>query len=105
MKKVNRSELIREHLRVAKDKSPVAVVEALAKKGVKVSTGLVSVVKHTRRAKLTNHAKAKKKTSAFVRRTLAKHSSALAEARRFVEHAGGVEEAQSLIQIVGEIMG
>jgi hypothetical protein len=99
MKKVNRSELIREHLRVAKDKSPAAVVDALAKKGVKVSKGLVSVVKHTRRngfkaARLMRHAEA-----------LSKHSSALADARRFVEQAGGVEEAQSLIQIVGKIMG
>lgn len=99
MKKLNRSEVIREHLRTAKDTSPTAVVRALAKKGVKVSTGLVSVVKHSRRngfnaVGLVRHADA-----------LAKHADALARARRFVEQAGGLEEARSLVEVVGKIMG
>ena len=98
-KKLNRSEVIREHLRTAKDTNPTAVARALAKKGVKVSTGLVSVVKHSRRngfkaKRLVRHADA-----------LAKHADALARARRFVEQAGGLEEARSLVEVIGKIMG
>jgi Arc/MetJ-type ribon-helix-helix transcriptional regulator len=98
-KKLNRSELIREHLRTARDTNPTAVVAALAKKGVKVSTGLVSVVKHSRR----NGFKAKR----LVRHAeeLAKHADALNRARRFVEQAGGLEEARVLVEVVGKIMG
>lgn len=99
MKKVNKSQLIREYLASSRDKSPVSVVKALGAKGVKVSPGLVSVVKHGRMKafstrRLVRHAEA-----------LAKHSSALADARRFVERAGGLEEALSLVEIVGKIMG
>ena len=99
MKKVNKSQLIREHLASSRDKSPIGVVKALGRKGIKVSPGLVSVVKHSRRkafsaGRLVRHAEA-----------LAKHSSALADARRFVERAGGLDEAKSLVEIVGKIMG
>lgn len=99
MKKINRSELIREHLKTAKDTRPTSVAKALAAKGIKVSTGLVSVVKHTRRkgfkaSKLLRHAE-----------ILAKHADAIAKARKFVEDSGGLEEAKSLIEVIGKIMG
>lgn len=96
--KTNRSELIREHLKTAKDTMPAAVVKAMAKKGIKVSRGLVSVVKHSRRkgfkaSRLAKHADA-----------IAKHADAIAKVKKFIEESGGISEAKSLIDVVGKIM-
>lgn len=84
--------MIRKHLRTAKDKRPSAVAQALRSQGVKVTPGLVSVVKNGRKKKRLKSTR------------LMKHAEALADARRFVEHAGGVEEAMGLIEVVRRIM-
>jgi hypothetical protein len=91
MKKLNKSEVIREHLKTAKDKSPVAVAKALKSKGVKVSPGLVSVVKHSRK-------------KGFSAARLIHHADILAQARRFVLEAGGADEAKHLINVVHKII-
>lgn len=89
MKKVNKSEEIRKHLKTARDKSPTAVVKALKAKGIEVSTGLVSVVKNGRSS-------ASGKTFTFT-------SSGLASAKVFVKKAGGLQAAKNLLEVVRKV--
>ena len=91
MKKLNKSQIIREHLRNSKDHSPTAVAEAIRSKGIKVSPGLVSVVKHSRR-------------KGFKASRMARHAEILSQARKFIHNAGGVEEARTLLDIVNKII-
>lgn len=56
-----RSQAVRDHLQENPDQSPNQVVEALAKKGITVSTGLVSVIKYKKARKSRVIKKAKTK--------------------------------------------
>lgn len=91
MKKINKSQIIREHLKNSTDHRPTVVAAAIRSKGVKVSPGLVSVVKHSRR-------------KGFKASRMAHHAEILSQARKFIESAGGVEEARTLIEIVNKII-
>lgn len=90
-KAVNKSEAIREQLRVSKDHSPVAIVKALKAKGISVTTSLVGVVKHSRR-------KSKKASR------IGRHAAILTQARQFLRDAGGPEEAKQLIDLIHGII-
>ena len=95
IKKPNKSELIRQHLKTATDLSPAAVSKSLNSKGLKVSPGLVSVVKSV----LKNGRKTKTNTS-----SLSRHLKILSKARKFILDAGGPTQAKELIDIVRRIV-
>lgn len=93
MKKVivNKSEAIREQLKISKDHSPTAIVKALKAKGITVTTGLVSVVKNMRR-------KSEKASR------IGRHAAILTQARQFLRDAGGPDEAKQLIDLIHGII-
>jgi hypothetical protein len=90
-KNLNKSDAIREHLRSSRNHNPTAVVKALKAKGISVSRGLVSVVKHSRR-------KSEKASR------IGRHAAILTQARHFLREAGGPEEAKQLIDLIHGII-
>jgi hypothetical protein len=96
-KNVNKSEIIRRHLKNAADTSPTAVAEAIAAKGVKVSPKLVSVVKYVQKH-------GKRKANPESRSSMERHVERLSRTGRFVKMAGGIDQAKALLDMFGRIV-
>ncbi len=91
---LSKSEQIRRQLKKSKTKSPIEIVKILEKKGIKVSSGLVSVVKHS-----TSNYRAKESFT----KEITDYSNAIKKAKLFVEQSGGIKEAKVLIEAVRKI--
>jgi adenylosuccinate lyase len=119
MKTMSKSESIRQHLKVAKDKSPKAVAEALKEKGVLVTPNLVSLIKYqSENGRSKAKAKPRKKKIKALRKkpkkllvsdiladTRAKGSvnadiQSLLKAKDFIAKAGGVQKAHALLDAI-----
>jgi len=118
MKTLSKSESIRQHLKVAKDKSPKAVAEALKEKGVLVTPNLVSLIKYqSENGRSKAKAKPRKKIKALRKKpkkllvsdiladTRAKGSvnadiQSLLKAKDFIAKAGGVQKAHALLDAI-----
>ena len=96
---VNKSQSIRDHLKVNPSATPNEIIEALGKQGIKVSPGLVSTVKSTK--KKTGKKKGAKRT---VKRKLPGAQtvdiSALQAAAKFVAAVGDAETAVAAVKQV-----
>lgn len=114
-KTVNKSELIRQHLKSMKpsDRSPTAVAEAMTKKGVKVTPSFVSVVKlkmKTKGKKKPAKAKARKKAAAKALKSRSINSffkgdfGNLILAKDFLNAAGGVDQAKRVLDVVNKLV-
>lgn len=114
-KTVNKSELIRQHLKATKpsDRSPTAVAEALKKKGVEVTPSFVSVVKLKMKTKGKKTAKTKtRKKVASKKAVKARKANSffkgdfgnLILAKDFLDAAGGVDQAKRVLDIVSKLV-
>lgn len=110
---VNKSELIRQHLKTMKpsERSPTAVAEAMTKKGVKVTPSFVSVVKlkmKTKGKKKPAKAKVRKKAAAKTSRNINSFFKGdfgnLILAKDFLNATGGVDQAKRVLDIVSKLV-
>jgi hypothetical protein len=81
---LNKAEEIRRYRKEHPDAKPVAVVEALAKRGVVVDTAYVSSIWHVEKQRERRHI-----------RTVS--TEALLECREFINEIGGEEAARELL--------
>lgn len=113
-KTVNKSELIRQHLKSMKpsDRSPTAVAEAMTKKGVKVTPSFVSVVKLKMKTKGKKTTKTKSRKKAASKAVKARKANSffkgdfgnLILAKDFLDAAGGVDQAKRVLDIVSKLV-
>jgi hypothetical protein len=115
---VSRSQLIRDYLKTCKNrkqKNPKAVCEALAKQGVNVSSGLVSVVKASmkrsirkRAAKIAANARYSKKNVQTSNKKIARNKteiSVLFCAKQLLDFVGGdIQKAKKNLEIVSKLI-
>ena len=100
-KKVNLSQLVRDHLAASPDDSPKTIVAAIAKKGIKVSEALAANVKYSARKK-----KPAGKKKAAVKRQAVNDKvslSTLVQAKKLAEQLGGVEKAQDALGALSKL--
>jgi len=100
-KTTSMSQHIKAYLAMSPDAGPKAVIEALAKKGITVKSGLVSNVKY---------ASAQKSKKKSVRRRLPTRNTSsslsaadLIAAKRFVDSIGSGENAKQAIDMLEEL--
>ena len=98
---VSRSQHIRNYMAENPDAKPKEIIEALGKRGIEVSSTLVSMAKYNQSRKLAKKKVATKK--APKPKAPAAAGDTLAAAIRFVEHAGGFRAAKSAIETIERI--
>jgi len=103
--KVNKSAKIREMLEKlgGQDGSPKAVVEALAKDGLKVPTGLVSNIKHAMKVGKNGRKASGKRDRKPSLNGQAFSVSDLLAAKQLVEALGSVEAAESAVAALAKL--
>lgn len=101
---VNKSQAIRDYLDAHHDAKPKEVVESLAAKKVKVTPQQVSTVK----SKMAGGAPKKRRRVAGANghaKSDQVNLNLLIEAKRFASRAGGVEDAQRLLEALKKLDG
>ena len=114
---MSKSESIRQHLKVAKDKSPKAISEALKEKGVNVTPNLVSLIKYqSEKGKAKSRSRSSKRRNGKVKvaeilaaaRTRPDPVDAavvhLINAKEFIGKVGGVKQAYALLDAVNKFI-
>lgn len=124
--KVNKSEKIRDYIDSHPSAGPKDVAEALKAKGIKVTAGHVSVIKHklgskkaskkATKAPKTPKVKAKTAATAVVAETVAEeavhatngHSreslvEAIMQAESLVKYAGGLDKAKEFLDLISRL--
>ncbi|MGD9647467.1 MAG: hypothetical protein AB7U73_17265 [Pirellulales bacterium] len=101
-RKVNKSAAIRESIEKlgGQDAKPQAVVEALAGQGLKVSTGLVSNIKHAMKKKGKKRGRVAGKASGNGA-AISLHD--LIAAKKLVEQVGSVDAAASAVAALAKL--
>ena len=96
------SQSIRDHLQANPSAKPNQIVEALAKQGIKVSTGLASNIKYTSGLSAKKKGKKRTKRTVMRRRPSAQtvDLSTLQAAAKFVATVGDAETATAAIKQV-----
>lgn len=98
---VSKSDKIREYIKANSAAGPRAVSDALKAKGIKVTPGLVSVVKskmNSKKAKIK--AKAKSPSKQMTGDDLAK---AIMSAKDLVNFSGSLDKAKNFLELVSRI--
>ena len=102
-KGVNKSQVIRGMLHQHPNASPLAISEALGKRGVKVTPGFVSTIKSQSGAKKKRR-RVKKRVGRAARPAGDTVSvSALVQAKRLADQLGGVEKAQDALSALSKL--
>jgi hypothetical protein len=117
---VNRSEAIREHLKMVPKASHADIKQALLAKGIKVSDSLISAVKYKKpTGKKRGRKKGSKVAAVAARKTTAKSVAAklsgnlganisvetLIAASKMVQSLGGLEKAARAIEVLKRLQG
>lgn len=111
-KGVNRSQEIRDYLAEHPNAPVKEIIEALGKRGIQVSQGLVSNVKYTSGPKRRGRRKKKravarrsprKRTTATRRGTSGISASDLIEAKKLADQLGGIREARQALDALEEL--
>ena len=97
---VNKSQAIRDAMAAHPEKSPKEIAELLIEQGYKVNAQYVSTIKSNAKAKTVRRAVVRRRPGAG-----STGGSPIDAALAFVRAAGGLREAQQLLQTVEEFRG
>ena len=96
-KPMNKSQAIREALAAHPDKSPSEIAAVLKAKGLKVNAQYVSTIKSNSKGK------AKKSRRSKAGRATANGAAPILAAIRFINDAGGIEQAKQALETVEQV--
>ena len=102
-KSVNKSQLIRDHIAANPKDGPQAIITALGKTGVKVTTSLVGAVKYKAPSKKKRRGKRKAAPAAKPAVSDKVSLSALVQAKKMAEQLGGVEKARAALAALAKL--
>ncbi len=101
--RVNKSQLIRDHIAANPKDGPKAIAAALGEKGVKVTESLVGAVKYASSSKKKR--KGKRKAAPAGKPALSDKISisALVQAKKMAEQLGGLEKARNTLAALAKL--
>lgn len=100
MKKVNKTQAVKEYMSQNRKASPKEVSEALTKQGIEVSPNYVSTIK----SKLKKRRRRPRKVGAAAASPTDRLSlSALLDAKRFAERIGNLDKAKELLDALAKL--